>query len=79
MKIPFYLSKRKGKDLMKVLIVDDNPEMRGILTHFIRPIYQDIYECSDGIDALDLYRKYEPDRVLMDWQMEKMKNWKMKH
>ncbi|MEZ5425077.1 MAG: response regulator [Pyrinomonadaceae bacterium] len=57
---------------MKVLIVDDSPEMRSILSHFVRPICQDIYECSDGIYALECYQKYEPDWVLMDWQMKEM-------
>jgi CheY-like chemotaxis protein len=72
MKVPFYLNTEKGRDSMKVLIVDDSPEMRGILKHFIRPICEDIYECDDGSDALDCYRKYKPDWVLMDWQMKKV-------
>lgn len=57
---------------MKVLIVDDNAEMRNILSLFISHLCQDIYECSDGINALDLYQKHEPDWVLMDWQMKEM-------
>lgn len=60
------------KNKLNILIVDDNPEMRRILAHFIRPICRDIYECADGIYALDFYRKYEPDWVLMDWQMKEM-------
>lgn len=57
---------------MKILIVDDNPEMRRILAHFVEPICRNIYECNDGIDALEFYRQHEPDWVLMDWQMKEM-------
>ena len=58
--------------MMKVLIVEDNSDMRRVLVNFIRPLCQTVYECSDGIDALRLYRECRPDWVLMDWQMEKM-------
>ncbi len=66
------MEKTTKRRQIKVLIVDDNPEMRRILYHFIHPICDDIYECGDGMEALEYYRKYDPDWVLMDWQMEHM-------
>jgi CheY-like chemotaxis protein len=54
---------------MKVLIVEDNSEMRRMLADFIAPRFEEIYECADGDEAFSLYQKHLPDWVLMDWQM----------
>lgn len=58
------------KELMKVLIVDDNADIRQIITRFVKPFCQNVYECEDGIEALESYQRHKPDWVLMDWQME---------
>jgi CheY-like chemotaxis protein len=53
---------------MKILIVEDNPAMR----HLIRSIVGDlaeVFECTDGDEALPLYEQYHPDWVLMDIRM----------
>ena len=57
---------------MKILIVEDNSEMRRVLNSYIRPLCRTVYECADGCEAFEFYRRYKPDWVLMDWQMEKM-------
>ncbi len=57
---------------MKVLIVDDNSQMRGMMRQFLRSIAGEICECEDGIDALACYEKFLPDWVLMDWEMKRM-------
>ena len=54
---------------MKVLIVEDNSEMRRMLADFIAPKFEEIYECADGDQAFLLYERHHPDWVLMDWQM----------
>lgn len=57
---------------MKVLIVEDNPRMRRMLTEFVGHKFTEICECYDGDQALASYAKHHPDWVLMDWQMPKM-------
>jgi DNA-binding NarL/FixJ family response regulator len=57
---------------MNVLIVDDNPAMRGLIKGFIREFAQEIFECADGCEVLDAYRAHLPDWVLMDVEMPKV-------
>ena len=51
---------------MKILIVDDNSEMRRLIKSLISDFSDEIYECADGAEAIDIYRKCHPDWVLMD-------------
>jgi CheY-like chemotaxis protein len=55
---------------MKVLIVDDNEQMRQMIRSFLRDRVEDFYECSDGAQALEAYTRFRPDWVLMDLSME---------
>lgn len=57
---------------MKILIVDDNAGMRGMMRSFLLDSFDEICECDDGFDALDCYRTFLPDWVLMDWEMKRM-------
>ena len=57
---------------MKILIVDDNAGMREMMRSFLPESFDDICECEDGFDALDYYRAFLPDWVLMDWEMKRM-------
>ncbi len=57
---------------MKVLIVDDSSQMRGMMRQFLPSTAGEICECEDGIDALEYYEKFLPDWVLMDWEMKRM-------
>lgn len=54
---------------MKVLIVDDNPQIRQLLREYLITFASNIYECSDGSEALSLFREHMPDWVLMDQDM----------
>jgi two-component system, chemotaxis family, chemotaxis protein CheY len=61
-----------GMKQMKILIVDDNQQVRNLLRDYLPTSFDEIYECSDGDDALLSFRKHQPDWVLMDWEMPKM-------
>ncbi len=54
---------------MKVLIVDDNEKVRGLVRDYLPASVGQVYECGDGSEAFALYKKYLPDWVLMDWEM----------
>lgn len=54
---------------MKILIVDDNADMREMIQSFLPESFDEIRECFDGSEALDCYRSFRPDWVLMDWEM----------
>ena len=57
---------------MKVLIIDDNENVRLLLRDYLPTSVDEIYECVDGGQALALYHKHHPDWVLMDWEMPNM-------
>lgn len=57
---------------MKLLIAEDNAMMRGLIRSLVSDLAEDISECADGAEAIDLYAELQPDWVLMDWQMEKV-------
>lgn len=57
---------------MKILIVDDNRKFRCLVRDYLPAAYDEIYECENGKKAVELYRQYQPDWVLMDWEMPEM-------
>jgi CheY-like chemotaxis protein len=57
---------------MKVLIVDDNQNVRELLRNYLPKSVDTILECEDGTAAFELYDKHHPDWVLMDWEMPKV-------
>lgn len=54
---------------MKLLIVEDNLQMRRLLKQIMRRWCDPIFECEDGAAALSAYREHHPDWVLMDIEM----------
>jgi two-component system response regulator DegU len=57
---------------MKILIVEDNPEMRRLLRGLLNDVAEAIYECADGAQALAVYEAHRPDWVLMDIRMHEV-------
>lgn len=57
---------------MKILIVDDNEQVRNLLRDYLPTSFDEIYECSDGGEAVSFFKRHQPDWVLMDWEMPKM-------
>jgi two-component system chemotaxis response regulator CheY len=58
---------------MNVMIVEDNPQMREMIKRFVvRQVdnVEMIVEGSDGAEAIEQYRQYRPDWVLMDVEMK---------
>ena len=57
---------------MKLLIVDDNAEMRKLVKSLLNGVADEIFECSDGSQAFAAYSLHQPDWVLMDVEMPEM-------
>ncbi len=57
---------------MRVLIVDDNQQMREMLELWLSDLAAEIEQCDDGAKALSAYAGFLPDWVLMDWEMKEM-------
>jgi two-component system response regulator DegU len=54
---------------MKLMIVDDNREMRRLIRETVAASSDDIGECEDGDTVLSAYQSMHPDYVLMDMHM----------
>ena len=57
---------------MKVLIVDDNQQMRQTVKFYLRDLVDETHECADGAEAVAAYTEFQPDWVLMDWEMKRV-------
>jgi CheY-like chemotaxis protein len=52
--------------LKKILIVEDNEDARGFMKLLIENYGYQAIEAADGIEALEKFRRQQPDLVLMD-------------
>jgi CheY-like chemotaxis protein len=50
----------------KVLIVEDYEDSRSFLKFLVESYGYQVIEAEDGIEALDCFKKHQPDIVLMD-------------
>ena len=60
---------------MKVLIAEDNAEMRRLLRALVGRLAETVYECADGAEALEAYAAEHlsaEDWVLMDIEMPQL-------
>jgi CheY-like chemotaxis protein len=57
---------------MKLLIVDDNAQVRRLICSVLRGVAAEVINCADGCAALAAYDEHRPDWVLMDIEMERM-------
>jgi CheY-like chemotaxis protein len=60
---------------MKLLIIEDNPQMRRMIRNMVEDLAESIAECSDGEEAVAVYAAHRfdgDDRVLMDLQMPRV-------
>ena len=58
--------------MKKILIVEDSAQFRHLLVDLLDGYCDKVYECTDGMDVMRAYKKYKPDCVVMDIQMNEM-------
>jgi DNA-binding NarL/FixJ family response regulator len=63
-----------GRAPIRILCVDDHPLLREGITALLasQPDMALVAEASDGLEAMEQFRKHRPDVTLMDLQMPKM-------
>ena len=60
-------------DLLQILIVDDNPHMRTLISEILRAIgVRHVFEAGDGAEALQIMRANPIDIVMTDLGMPRM-------
>lgn len=55
-----------------ILVVDDSAVNRKVVTHFLKRYEVTVLEAEDGAQAVDLWRRAQPDFILMDINMPVM-------
>jgi CheY-like chemotaxis protein len=55
--------------MKKVLIVEDSEDSRSFMKFLVESYGFQVIEASDGIEALDRFKKHHPDIVLMDMSL----------
>ena len=59
--------------MAKVLIVDDEPEIRRALSNIVQEAGHETFEASDGVNALRQIRAVGPDLVFLDWLIPELR------
>ncbi len=59
----------------RILVVDDEKEIRGIIKTYLESEGFEIIEASDGLKALEIFKTHKLDIVILDVMMPKMDGW----
>ena len=64
---------RKAKDQIRVVIIDDSPTMRGLLTSILAEAgLKVVASGTNGLEAVALVKQHKPDVITMDINMPQM-------
>ena len=58
--------------MAKVLIVDDEPNIREVVGLYLRRDGHDVVSATDGEEALEVFRETEPDLVVLDLMLPRI-------
>lgn len=62
--------------MARILIVDDEPGVRMMISMILQAEGHDIQEADDGSSALELVEREVPDVILLDLMMPQMDGWR---
>ena len=60
------------RDMMRILVVDDEPQITRVLRASLASSGYDVLLARDGVEAFDLFRESTPDLVITDLFMPRM-------
>ena len=58
--------------MSRILIVEDDDDVRALIAHKLRRAGHEVSEAGDGLEGLEAARASEPDLVVLDWMMPKL-------
>ena len=64
--------------MAKILVVEDEPELRELIVDELTDIGHDVESASNGVDGLAAILRLSPDIVLADINMPKMNGYQMR-
>lgn len=67
------MMQNKEKRKVRVLIVDDEPHIRNLISVIVSSLGAEVIaEAGDGMQALEFFKQFSPDMVLLDINMPKL-------
>jgi two-component system OmpR family response regulator len=60
---------------MKILVVDDDPDIVRLLKYFLEAKGRQVQTASTGAEALELFKREPPDLVILDVILPGMDGW----
>jgi CheY-like chemotaxis protein len=51
---------------MKILVVEDDAEIRTLIAYFLKKEKYEVEICDNGLDALKLVTKFKPELIVLD-------------
>jgi CheY-like chemotaxis protein len=60
------------KSAKKILLVEDNNDVRELLALFMKRLGYEVFEAATGLEALDLAATVNPDLIMMDLRLPAM-------
>jgi DNA-binding response OmpR family regulator len=63
---------------MEILIVDDDPDIKDLLTALLESEGFQTRSASNGLEALEAIRSHAPDMILLDLMMPVMDGWQFR-
>ena len=58
--------------MSRILIVEDDDDVRALIAHKLRRAGHEVCEAGDGMEGLEAARASVPDLVVLDWMMPKL-------
>ena len=58
--------------MSRILIVEDDEDVRALIAHKLRRAGHEVSEAGDGLEGLEVARASVPDLVVLDWMMPKL-------
>ncbi|EFH81644.1 two component transcriptional regulator, winged helix family [Ktedonobacter racemifer DSM 44963] len=56
----------------KILLVEDENDLAKIVMRELRGAGYEVFHAEDGLKALDLHERHQPDVVLLDWMLPRL-------
>ena len=61
----------------RILVVDDEDDLRNLLTHLVGNAGYDVTSAADGAEALETARAEKPDLILLDVMLPKLDGYRV--
>ena len=61
-----------AKSAKKILLVEDNHDVRALLALFMKRLGYTVLEAATGLEAVDLASTVQPDLIMMDLRLPEM-------